>query len=212
MTLYLEQSESLPLGDALKVIQQRITTRTSYFGVQTLKNPMDFWVYQEMIFELRPTVILEIGNRFGGSALALAHLLDLIGVGRVIAVDIDQSDIHPTARAHPRITFLEGDATALAPTVRSLVLPEDNVLVIEDSSHTYENTLSTLNAYSSLVKPGGYFIVEDSICHHGLDVGPDPGPFEAIASFLAKNDDFSSDRERESFLISWNPTGFLKRK
>lgn len=212
MAVYLDESESLPLAEVLKVIQERIVTRTTYFGVPTQKNPMDFWVYQEMIFELRPTVIIEIGNKFGGSSLALAHLLDLMGSGRIIGVDIDHSGIHPAARAHPRITFLEGDATSLAETVKGMISPDDNVLVIEDSSHTYENTINVLNSYSDLVKPGGYFIVEDSICHHGLDVGPKPGAYEAVETFLAENGDFTADRDKESFLITWNPLGFLKRK
>lgn len=212
MTLYLEECGSSPLSEVLKPIQDRIVARTTYFGVRTQKNPMDFWVYQEIIHELKPTVIVEIGNRFGGSALALAHLLDLIGAGRIIGVDIHHADLHPDARAHPRITFLEGDATALADTVKGMIGPEDSVLVIEDSSHTYENTLNVLNSYSSLVKPGGYFIVEDSICHHGLEVGPKPGPYEAIQTFLAGNQDFMTDRDRESFVITWNPLGFLKRR
>lgn len=212
MAIYINESESLPLVEALKVIQERIVTRTTYFGVLTQKNPMDFWVYQEMIFELRPTVIVEIGNKFGGSTLALAHLLDILGSGRIIGVDIDHSSIHPSVRAHPRITLLEGDATSLAETVKGMISPYDNVLVIEDSSHTYENTLNVLNSYSGLVKSGGYLVVEDSICHHGLVAGPKPGAFEAIETFLAENDNFTADRDKESFLITWNPVGFLKRK
>ena len=212
MPAILEESKSLPLGEVLKTMQDRIVTKTSYFGVPTQKNPLDFWVYQEMLNELKPTVLVEIGNKFGGSALAFAHLFDLIGQGRIIAVDIDQSQIHPATRAHPRITFLEGDATELAGKVREMIGPEDDVLVIEDSSHTYENTLSVLENYSSLVKSGGYFIVEDSICYHGLDVGPRPGAYEAIERFLETNDDFECDRSRESFLITWNPKGFLRRK
>lgn len=208
----LEESTSLPLGEVLKTMQERIVTQTSYFGVPTQKNPLDFWVYQEMIMELKPTVIVEIGNKFGGSALGFAHLFDLMGRGRIIAVDIDHSQLHETARSHPRITFLEGDASQVAEQVKGMIRPEDNVLVVEDSSHTYENTLAVLENYQSLVKSGGYFIVEDSNCHHGLEVGPNPGPYEAIERFLESNADFESDRARESFLITWNPKGFLRRK
>lgn len=208
----LEESKTLPLGEVLKTMQERIVTKTSYFGVPTQKNPLDFWVYQEMLNELKPTVLVEIGNKFGGSALAFAHLFDLMGQGRIIAVDIDQSQIYPATRAHPRITFLEGDATVLASQVKEMISPEDEVLVVEDSSHTYENTLSVLEHYASLVKPGGYFVVEDSICYHGLDIGPQPGAYEAIEQFLETNLDFECDRSRESFLITWNPKGFLRRK
>jgi hypothetical protein len=60
------------------------------------------------------------------------------------------------------------------------------------------------------MKPGDDFIVEDGICHHGLKVGPDPGPYEAIETFVSGNLDFISDREKESFLITWNRKVFLK--
>ena len=88
---------------------------------------------------------------------------------------------------------------------------DDRIMVIEDSSHTYDNTLKVLRTFSPLIHPGGYFIVEDSICHHGLDVGSDPGPYEAIETFMADNSDFLIDHNRESFFITWNPKGFLRR-
>ena len=75
MSHFLEESLNIKLEDILAVIQNRIMRKTSYLGVKTLKNPMDFWVYQEMIFEHNPDVIIEIGNNWGGSTLALAHLL-----------------------------------------------------------------------------------------------------------------------------------------
>jgi cephalosporin hydroxylase len=208
---FVEESLNMPLRQLLPLMQERIVHATRYFGVQTLKNPLDFWVYQELITDLRPDVIVEVGNRFGGSALALAHMCDLMGKGRVIGLDVDHQEMSPVTRAHKRITLIEGDACGSFPKVREMIGQDEQVLVIEDSSHTYENTLNVLNTFSPLVKPGGYFIVEDSICHHGLAVGPDPGPFEAIEAFIAAGNDFIIDRSREAFLISWNPKGFLKR-
>jgi len=213
MSQYLETSTSMPLCEALEIMQKRIVDgRTTYFGIPTLKNPLDFWVYQEMLTARPPDVIIEIGNKYGGSALALAHLLDLIGKGRIIAIDIDHAELSPKAKAHPRIEFIEGDACALVDNVKRQIPEGADVLVIEDSSHTYQNTLDVLRAYSGLTQQGAYFIVEDSICHHGLNVGPDPGPFEAIEDFVAENPDFEIDRSKESFLITWNPKGFLRRK
>ena len=83
--------------------------------------------------------------------------------------------------------------------------------MIEDSSHTYDNTLAVLHAYAGLVSPGSYFIVEDGICHHGLDLGPFPGPYEAVTEFLRDNSQFVIDRTCESFFITWNPRGYLRR-
>jgi cephalosporin hydroxylase len=207
----LEKRLDQPLKAVLPAIQERILGRSRYFGIPTLKHPYDFWVYQEIITEKRPDVLLEIGNFHGGSALALAHLCDHLGHGRIIAVDIDHSAIAPLARAHPRITFITGDAVAVASSVKKMIDPDETVLVIEDSAHTFDHTLKVLNAYSDLIKPGYYFIVEDGICWHGLDVGPSPGPYEAIEQFVRDNPAFQIDHGREDFVITWNPKGYLKR-
>jgi cephalosporin hydroxylase len=208
---YLEESLGLALRQLLPIIQDRIMNVSTYFGVKTLKSPTDFWVYQEIIYETRPDVIIEIGNYCGGSALALAHLCDCLGHGRAIGVDLSHANVPETVRKHARITLIEGEAVLSFDRVARLIEPEDKVLVIEDSSHTYENTLQVLNTYSPLVKPGGYFIVEDGICHHGLDGGPFPGPFEAVETFVSHRADFVVDRSRESFLLTWNPKGYLRR-
>lgn len=107
MAKYIEESLEQTVEETLKIVQKRIMSQTTYFGVKTLKNPMDFWVYQEIVFEHKPDVIIEIGNNWGGSTLALAHLLDNIGHGRIIGVDIDHSKITSTVSSHPRITFIE---------------------------------------------------------------------------------------------------------
>lgn len=211
MTNHMEENLEMPLADVLQVIQDRIMTKSTYHGVPTLKSPIDFWVYQEMIFEMKPDVIIEIGNNYGGSTLALAHTCDLIGGGRIIGLDISHSRVPEHVRKHPRITFIEGDACQSFESVKKLISDEDRVLVIEDSSHTFDNTLNVLRTYSGLIKPGDYFIVEDSICHHGLTVGPNPGPYEAIEAFINENTGFEIDRSKESFLITWNPKGYLRR-
>jgi cephalosporin hydroxylase len=212
MASYLEENLDMPLAKVLQIIQGRITTKTTYHGIPTLKSPIDFWVYQEIIFEKKPDVIIEIGNNCGGSTLALAHICDLMGSGRVIGLDIFHGKIADHVRKHPRITFIEGDACQSFEKVRKLISEGESILVIEDSAHTFDNTLNVLRTYSELIKVGDYFIVEDSICHHGLTVGPKPGPYEAIEAFINENADFEIDRSRESFLITWNPKGYLRRK
>ena len=199
------------LVEVLPIMQERIMNVTSYFGVKTLKNPLDAWVYQEMIWELKPDVIVEIGNAYGGGTLMLAHLCDLIGHGRVIGVDLSHTHIPVHVKTHPRVTLIEGDACLSFSQVRALIASDAKVLVIEDSSPTFDNTLNVLRKYSELIGPGGYMIVEDGICHHGLDIGPAPGPFEAIEAFVAECPEFEIDRSRESFLVTWNPKGFLHR-
>ena len=211
MSIYMEQNLDMPLSEVLQVIQNRTLAESTYFGIQTIKSPVDFWIYQEIIFETKPDVIIEVGNYCGGSTLALAHICVLLDKGRVIGLDISHEKVPDNVRKHPRINLIEGDACQSFNTVREMISEEDTVLVIEDSAHTYENTLRVLETYSVLIKPGSYFIVEDSICHHGLDVGPKPGPYEAIETFVKLNSNFVIDRSRESFLITWNPKGYLKR-
>jgi len=211
MTQYMEDALNLPIQNLLQMMQERIVNKTTYFGVRALKGPTDYWVYQEIIYEQKPDFIIEIGNRFGGSTLALAHLCDLMGHGQVIGLDNTHENIHPKVVEHPRITLIEGDACLSFEKVHKLVPQGANVLVIEDSAHTFENTLNVLNTFSPFVPKEGYFIVEDGICHHGLDIGPNPGPYEAIEAFINQNSHFEIDREKEAFFITWNPKGYLRR-
>lgn len=212
MTQHMEDDLDMPLGQVLARIQEGIMERTTYFGIPTHKNPFDAWIYQQIIVAMRPDVIVEIGTKYGGSALYLAHLCDLLGHGQVISVDNHHGFLRPGPGQHPRVTLLLADACEAFPQVRAMIAPGARVLVIEDSSHTYENTLAVLRTYSTLTRPGDYFIVEDSICHHGLALGPDPGPYEAIEAFVQENADFEVDRSQEALFITWNPKGFLRRR
>lgn len=207
----MEERLDKPVSYALRRIQERLVDRTTYFGIEAVKFPLDAWVYQEIIHETKPDVIVELGTFFGGGTLYLAHLCDLLDHGRVISVDTKQAKVNLLVRGHPRITLIESDACAAFQQVQELVHPGDSVLVIEDSAHTFANTLDVLRTYHGLVQPGGYFIVEDGICRHGLDAGPAEGPYEAVETFLDEHDGFEVDRAREAFFLTWNPKGFLRR-
>lgn len=210
---YLEQNFRTFLKTLLPKIQKELF-KSTYFGIPCIKSPMDFWVYREIIYEIKPDIIIEIGNFRGGHTLALAHFLDNIGHGRVIGLDLDHEGVPQAVKDHPRIQFMTGDACALFPQVKCLVKKGDKVLIIEDSSHTYENTLNVLRAYHSLVSEGSYFIVEDSIVNHGLDMPGElkkGGPYEAIEAFVKENNHFIIDRLKERFVITWNPKGYLKK-
>ena len=179
-----------------------------WMGKQTQKTPFDCWVYQEIIWDTAPDVIVEIGNYRGGSTLFLANLLDSCNNGRIIAVDIDHSLIDFN---HPRIEWIEGDAQALFPTVKPRIKETDRVMVIEDSCHTTENTLALLRLYGQLVSEGCYYIVEDTILQYEFVEGPKPGPLEAINEFMKENSEFVIDKQRNKFLLSYNSDGYLKR-
>ena len=183
---------------------------TYWRGKIALKFPLDAWIYQEIIHETRPDKIIEIGNSDGGSTLFLANMLDLVGNGGVIGIDMDHSQIDFN---HPRITWLTGNAKSkkVISKVESLVTPGERVMIIEDSSHTYDNTLAILQCYCHLVSVGCYFVVEDGIGRYQFISSPKPGAFEAIHEFIRGNRDFEIDKKREKFVLTFNPDGFLRR-
>lgn len=201
-----------PVSEMLAQMQEAICQHTTWRGVKALKSPVDFWIYQEIIEEVRPDLIIEIGVNHGGSTLALADLCRLVGHGHVLGIDTSLAMVHPKVIEHQRITLIEGSAADRFESVAATVKSADRVLVIEDSDHTYKNTLKVLQDYSKLVTPGSYMIVEDTICHHGLAAGEFPGAYEAVDKFLSECNDFERDERGEKFGITWNPGGYLRRK
>lgn len=185
--------------------------RTTWLGVPVLKCPLDLWIYQEILDEVRPDLIVETGTAAGGSALYLASLCDVLGRGRVITVDVAD---RPGRPAHPRLTYLAGSSVApeTLAAVRARIGAGERVLAILDSDHRFAHVLAELRAYGPLVSPGSYLIVEDSNLN-GRPVRPGhgPGPAEAIEAFLGETADFVVDRDREKFLLSFNPGGYLRR-
>ena len=184
---------------------------STWLGTQTLKNPLDLWVYQEIVFETKPELIVETGTYRGGSALYLASLCDLVGVGKVVSIDIEpERDDYPS---HPRITYLAGRSSTdpgVVDEVRVRAGDGGPILVILDSDHSQGHVEAELATYAKLVPIGCYVIVEDSnIGQIRKDLMP--GPLEAIETFLAQTDDFEIDHEREKFLITFNPSGYLRR-
>ena len=184
--------------------------RTFWLGVPVYKLPLDLWVYQELLSELRPDVIIETGSALGGSALYLASLCDLLAHGEVISVDIHDLPFRPE---HPRLTYMQGSSTAplIVNQIRTQV-GERTALVILDAAHDRDHVLAELQAYAPLIRPGGYLIVEDTNLG-GRPVQPDfgPGPAEAVEAFLAAHPEFEADHSREKFHVSFNAGGYLRR-
>jgi cephalosporin hydroxylase len=184
---------------------------TTWMGVSVAKCPLDLWAYQEILFEVRPELIVECGTYRGGSALYFAHLCDLLGRGRVLTIDIEP---WPLPR-HPRLTRLLRSSTApeAAAEVRRQAAGKAPVLVVLDSDHRAEHVLAEMRLYGPLVTPGSYLVVEDTNVN-GHPVLPDfgPGPHEAVETFLRECPDFEADHTREKFLLTFNPGGFLRRR
>lgn len=172
---------------------------TGYFGTKLWKMPSDLWLYQELIWEVRPELIIETGTAFGGSALYLAHLLDQIGHGRVLSIDL-QPPLKTYPR-HPRISYLGGYSSTHLVAVKAAGLAaieavsgKGAVMVILDSDHSQKHVLQELKCYASLVTPSSYLVVEDTNVN-GHPVFPEhgPGPQEALDAWLPAHPEYVVD-------------------
>lgn len=181
------------------------------------KSPLDLWIYQEIFYELKPERVVEIGSLYGGSTIYFANLLDLIGGGLVISVDIDRS---PFKAKHERIVTVTGDSSSGPIVSRVSELCRDKTtIVIHDGNHSRQQVLKDMRAYAPIVSPGSYLIVEDGIVDQFLPGAahgwfcdfPDGGPLPAIRQFLKENKDFEVDASRERYILTQNPEGYLKR-
>jgi cephalosporin hydroxylase len=184
---------------------------THWLGVNTFKCPLDLWIYQEILHELRPELIIECGTASGGSAAYLASMCDLVGCGRIVSIDIESKPDRPV---HPRITYLHGSSVDpdVVAQVRAMVPADGHVLVILDSDHSATHVARELSTYCDMVTVGSFLVVEDSDIN-GHPVLPDfgPGPMEALDAFLKSNDHYVVDERKQKYHLTFNPRGFLRR-
>lgn len=138
---------------------------THFLGVGLMKCPNDLWIYQDLIWRIKPTTIVETGTYTGGSALWFAFLLDMARIkdGRVLTVDI--KDYRKSADVlHPKITYLEGNSAS--PEIAGAIersLPKDGRrLFVLDSDHSAEHVRMELELYAPMARPGDYVVVEDT--------------------------------------------------
>ena len=202
----------------------------SWLGRPVIQLPEDMIRMQEVIFQVKPDVIIETGVAHGGSLIFYSSLCKAIEKGRVIGIDIE---IRPHNRAaieaHPlsdRITLIEGSSTApeIVAQVKSQVQPGETVLVILDSNHTYAHVANELEAYADLVSPGSYIVATDGIMYDLADVPrgqaewATDNPTWAARDFAAKHPEFVieqpawpfNESELEHNITHW-PGAWLKR-
>lgn len=179
---------------------------TSFEGIPVLKNPLDLWIAQEVIWELRPTLIIETGTAFGGSALFYARCIDKNGLGAVISIDCDPSLQLPT---HPKVSFVTGYSTQpdVVAAVREVALTHPRVMVVLDSDHSKQNVLDELDAYADLVTPGQLLVVEDTNLdgrpvERDWNGGPGPGP--AVDEWLPRHPEFAREPLGERYLMTFH--------
>lgn len=182
----------------------------NWCGFRLAKCPLDLWMYQELLVRNRPDLVIETGTFMGGSALFIATIMDLIGHGRVISIDIEQRSGLPR---HPRISYWNGSSVDPGiVTEAHKAAASGRTLVVLDSDHSADHVYQELMCYRDLVRVGDYLIVEDTDVN-GHPVLPEfgPGPMEALERFLSDTDEFVSDSRCERFLMTSNPKGYLKR-
>jgi cephalosporin hydroxylase len=198
----------------------------SWMGRPIIQYPQDMVVMQELIWEIKPDLIIETGIAHGGSLIYYASILELIGHGRVLGIDIDiREHNRKEIEKHPmfkRIDMIQGSSISpeTAEQVRQIAKGKERIIVCLDSNHTHEHVLEELKIYSPLVSYGSYIIVFDTIVEdlpEGYFSQKRPwgianNPKTAVKEFLEYNDQFSIDHAIDNkVLISVAPEGYLKR-
>lgn len=206
-------------------------------GLPIIQLPPDVLVTQEIVWDVRPDVIIETGVARGGSLTFSASLLAMLDAAeatgrtpatttrRVIGIDIEiRPHNRQTLESHPfakMIQLVEGSSVApeIVAKIRDCVRPGERVLVILDSNHTHDHVLAELDAYAGLVTSGSYCIVQDT----GIETaapgsfpdrswGPGNSPLSAIAAWLPGHAEFVVDSAIDHKLqISSSPGGYLRR-
>lgn len=182
-----------------------------YKSVPLIKCPFDYVIMQMIIFEVKPDLIIEIGTNRGGSALYFADLLDLLGKGVVHTIDVVDM-VFPEVKIHPKIKFFkEGFEGYGLENVSGF----ENVLIVEDASHIYEDVKATIHKFKGLVKKDSYMIIEDGILDQlGWKNKYNGGPNKAIKEFIKEDDSFIIDRKWcDMFGVNatFNTNGYLKK-
>lgn len=196
-----------------------------WLGLPIIQIPQDIIALQELVWELKPDLIIETGIARGGSLIFYASMLELIGKGKVLGIDIDirkhnkkEVEKHKMAK---RIIMIEGSSLDkhVLNRVSRIAKNIKKVMVCLDSLHTHEHVLRELELYSGFVNKGGYLVVFDTIIEHlpkGFFAGRswDKGnnPATAVKAFLKQHKNFIVDKNIENkILLTCAPGGFLKR-
>jgi cephalosporin hydroxylase len=190
---------------------------TLYRGVPCLKSPLDLVLYLQLIHRLGPRTIIEIGSKFGGSALWFADTLSAHGIdGRVVSIDL----VSPERAGDARIDFRQGDVRCLDGCLPMTYLQslKHPWLVVEDSAHHFETTLAALDFFDRELVSGDYIVIEDGVVDQLPELqyrSFDNGPNRAVAAFLARRSaDYAIDVslcDHFGYNVTYCPNGWLRR-
>lgn len=204
--------------------QRRISYRLTWMGIPIIQLPEDILMMHELICKVKPDVIVETGTAHGGTAIFYASMLELLGKGHVISVDIEiRKNNRLAIQAHPmssRITLLEGSSTdeIVVAKVREMIRTGDRVLVALDSNHSFDHVRLELEKYAPLVTPGSYIVVFDGVMRILADAPSgkwewaSDNPSLAAEDFLGRHPEFEIDPYYNRMAATYCPGGFLRRK
>lgn len=223
---YAQPSDLREAAAAFNVASNRgkYSYNFSWMGRPIIQYPQDMIAMQELIWAIKPDLIIETGIAHGGSLIYYASLLELIGKGEVLGIDIDiREHNRREIEAHPmfkRIEMLQGSAIdeTLVAEVARRAKGKETIMVCLDSNHTHDHVLRELELYAPFVTVGSYCVVFDTIVEdmprgaydRPWDVGNNPKT--AVWEYLKTNDSFEIDHSIDNkLLISVAPEGYLKR-
>jgi cephalosporin hydroxylase len=204
--------------------QRRLSYETTWLGVPIIQLPEDILMMQELIYKVRPAVVVETGVAHGGGAILYSSILRLLGRGEVIGIDVEIRKYNRLAiQSHPmsdRITLIEGSSVdpAVVARVAEQIDGRDPVLVALDSNHTREHVLTELELYGRLVSPGSYLVVFDTVMDLVADTPAgkpewrEEGAGAAVRQFLLAHAEFEVDPYYNRFGATHCQGGFLRRK
>ena len=191
---------------------------TTFMGIKCQKSVSDLWNYQEIIYNLKPSLIVEGGTANGGSALYFSLILKtLTPMSKVLSVDIDHSIVAESVKTNGHIEFLTGKVTdeyTLSRIKELRTILNGPLFIILDDDHSKSNVLAEMKALRNILTSGDYLVVEDSnINGHPVLPTWGEGPMEAIDEyFQIYPNDYTRDIIREEkFGFTFAPKGFLIR-
>jgi cephalosporin hydroxylase len=225
-TVDLYSAEGLDLLSNLWIkaaAEHRVMYEPTWLGRPVIQFPTDIVAVQELLWRIRPDLVIETGIAHGGSLILSASILELIGKGKVVGVDIEIRAHNRTAiEAHPlkhRIELIEGSSIAdtTMAAVRRAAADSKTVLVFLDSNHSEAHVLRELELYGELVTPGSYMVAHDGAQAWVWDIPrgkaewKEDHPLKAIHAFLARHPEFVIDPHWTRYGITSSPEGWLKK-
>jgi cephalosporin hydroxylase len=203
--------------------QRKLSYEPTWLGVPIIQIPEDMLMMQELLYKIRPLVVVETGVAHGGSGIFYASILELLGRGRVVGVDVEIRKYNRLAiQAHPmskRMTLVEGSSidAATFSHVQELIAGEEPVVVALDSNHTRDHVLRELELYARLVSPGSYLVVFDTVMDlvadtpNGRSDWPETGAAAGVRAFLQMHPEFQPDAYYNRLGATYCQDGFLRR-